>query len=255
MRHDSALRITITARADTSKKGKSRNLKLAAERLDAVRSYLVNKLKIEQARVATATAPLVSGEAASTVADVIRTDLSGRNPAVFGKPETVVLPPATDERTQRADSLTTGAVTSPFLYKGYYTIVRLNAREQARRKTYEEAGPELSSAYQDYESKRLESDWLSQLRQKFPVVENKTVLKNAFAPVQLMTFLPGCSSGRPFSCALSPLCRVLARGCVPALCRPGRRRRTHRRRPRRTGRLACARQGQIHGVHQRVGCQ
>jgi hypothetical protein len=60
--------------------------------------------------------------------------------------------------------------------------VRLNARENARRKTFEEAGPELSSAYQDYESKRLESDWLAQLRQKYPVVEYKPILKNAFAP-------------------------------------------------------------------------
>jgi hypothetical protein len=60
--------------------------------------------------------------------------------------------------------------------------VRLNAREKARRKTYEEAGPELSSAYQDYESKRLESDWLAQLSQKYLIVEFKPILKNAFVP-------------------------------------------------------------------------
>ncbi len=181
MRSDAALRIRITASADTSK-GKARALKLAAARLDAFRSHLVNKLKVDPSRVTTMTQPVPAGNgaAANDESDAVRTELTGRNPIVFGKPETVVLPPATDERTQRADSLAVGSTTPPFLYKGYYTIVRLNAKESARRKTYEEAGPELSSAYQDFESKRLEEDWLAQLRRKYPVVEYKPILKNAF---------------------------------------------------------------------------
>jgi hypothetical protein len=177
MRADAALRIRITAGADTSR-GKARALKLAAARLDAIRSHLVNKLKIDPSRVTTMTQPV--SPAAKNEADVVATELTGRSPLLFGKPETVTLPPATDERTQRADSLAVGSATSVFLYKGYYTIVRLNARESARRKTYEEAGPELSSAYQDFESKRLEEDWLAQLRRKYPVVEYKPILKNAF---------------------------------------------------------------------------
>lgn len=184
MRHNASLRMMITARADTSK-NKARNLKLAADRLESLRAYLVRKLNIEQARVVTATSPFQAGADAPAAgeADAVHADLVGRTPIVGGRPETVVLPPSTDERTQRADTLTVGGTTSPFLYRGYYTIVRLNAREKAREKTYEEAGPELSSAYQDYESKRLESDWLAQLRQKFPVVEYKPILKSAFAPV------------------------------------------------------------------------
>jgi peptidyl-prolyl cis-trans isomerase SurA len=185
VQHDPGVRVTITARPDTST-GKSRTLKLAAARLEALRSYFVNRRKINPARVTAVTSPLGPGNPAESPApresDIIRTDLTGRTPLVFGKPETVMLPPPTDERTQRADSLAIGAATSPFLYKGYYTIVRLNAREKAHRKTYEEAGPELSSAYQDYESKRLEGDWLAQLRQKYPIVEYKPILKNAFAP-------------------------------------------------------------------------
>jgi hypothetical protein len=163
----------------------SRSLKLATARLEAVRSHLINKLKIDPVRITIQSTPLPAGGAGTPApgeADVLRTDLSGRSPFVFGKPETVLLPPATDERTQRADSIAVGAATPPFLFKGYYTIVRLNAREKARRKTYEEAGPELSSAYQDYESKRLESEWLTRLGQKYPIVEYKPILKNAFAP-------------------------------------------------------------------------
>jgi peptidyl-prolyl cis-trans isomerase SurA len=183
MHHDAALRITITARPDTQQ-AKSRALKLAAARCEAVRSHLVKKLHVDPARLTSATSPLPAGAGAanSGEADILRADLTGRTGLVSGRPESAILPPSTDERTQRADSLAVGAVTPPFLYKGYFTIVRLNAREQARRKTYEEAGPELSSAYQDYESKRLEGDWLAQLRQKYPIVENKPVLKNAFAP-------------------------------------------------------------------------
>jgi peptidyl-prolyl cis-trans isomerase SurA len=182
LHNDSALRITITARPDTTG-AKGRNLKLAAARLEAVRQYLVSKLSVDPARVTTVTSPLFPGAAAELrdEADVIRTELTGRTPVVAGMPETMILPPATDERTQHADSLAVGAVSRPFLYKGYFTIVRLNARDAAHRKTYEEAGPELSSAYQDYESKRLEGDWLAQLRRKYPVVEYKPILKNAFA--------------------------------------------------------------------------
>jgi len=189
MRHDAAVRLTITAHADTSK-GKGRSRKLAAARLEAVRSYLVRKLKLDPARVTTVTSPFpadVPGDARNSApkeADIVRTDVNGRIPLVSGKPETALLPPPTDERTQRADSLAIGNVTPPFLFKGYFTIVRLNARESAHRKTYEEAGAELSSAYQDYESKRLESDWLAQLRQKYPIVEYKPVLKDAFAPAR-----------------------------------------------------------------------
>lgn len=187
LRHESGVHVTITARPDTSK-AKSRSLKLAAARLDAIRSHLTDKFKINPARVTVVSSPLpaealgATGHPAPGEADIIRTDLSARTPLIAGKPETVILPPPTDERTQRADSLAVGGATPPFLYKGYYTVVRLNAREKARGKTYEEAGPELSSAYQDYESKRLESDWLAQLRQKYPIVEYKPVLRNAFAP-------------------------------------------------------------------------
>jgi hypothetical protein len=187
LRHDSGLRVTITARPDTSK-DRSRSLKLATARLEAIRLHLINKLKINPVRVTILSSPLPAGSPggagipAPGEADILRTDLSGRTPLVAGKPETVLLPPPTDERTQRADSLAVGTATPPFLYKGYYTIVRLNVREKARRKTYEEAGPELSSAYQDSESKRLEGDWLAQLGQKYPIVEYKPILKNAFAP-------------------------------------------------------------------------
>jgi parvulin-like peptidyl-prolyl isomerase len=98
--------------------------------------------------------------------------------------ETSVLAPGSDERAQRADSLKPGEYSSPFFYKVGYSIVRLDGREKAREKTYDEAGSEVSSTYQDFESKRLETDWLDGLRKQYPVVENKEVLKDAFAPTK-----------------------------------------------------------------------
>ena len=180
--HAASIRGVVT---DTTG-AKEQSLKLAAARLEAVRQYLVRKLSVNPARVTTVTYPLSPGAATELrdETDVIRTELTGRTPLVAVMPETMILPPATDERTQHADSLAVGAVSSPFLYKGYYTIVRLNARDGTHRKTYEEAGPELSSTYQDYESKRLEGEWLTKLRQKYPVVEYKPILKNAFATVR-----------------------------------------------------------------------
>jgi hypothetical protein len=65
-----------------------------------------------------------------------------------------------------------------------YSLVRLDRREPAREKSFEEAGAEVSSAFQDYESKRLETEWLGSIRQEHPVVVHKEVLKNAFAPAK-----------------------------------------------------------------------
>jgi hypothetical protein len=39
----------------------------------------------------------------------------------------------------------------------------------------------VSSAFQEHESKRLEEEWLADLRARYPVVEHKEVLVGAFA--------------------------------------------------------------------------
>jgi short-subunit dehydrogenase involved in D-alanine esterification of teichoic acids len=68
-----------------------------------------------------------------------------------------------------------------FQVQGGFAFVRLDGREAPRLKSFEEATPEVSTAFQDAESKRLERDWMDRLRQKFPVVEHKEVLQNAFS--------------------------------------------------------------------------
>ncbi|HUI10912.1 MAG TPA: peptidylprolyl isomerase [Bacteroidota bacterium] len=184
-REDAAIRITATVRPDTSRQ-KASHMKLAEARLEAVRSYLTRTLNVPPSQVATILSALPPAANPGDVpgpgsTDALQVQLVGRASWFAARPEEAVLPPSTDERTQRADTLTVGGVTPVFLFKGYYTIVRLNGREKARLKTFEEAGPEVASAYQDYESKRLESEWLAQLRRTYPVVEFKPALKEAFA--------------------------------------------------------------------------
>jgi hypothetical protein len=116
--------------------------------------------------------------------DKLRLEIIGKRSWFVGGIENNILAVTTDERTYKADSLAVGAYSQPFNYKGNFTIVRLNKKEPLRRKTYEEAGTEVSSAFQEYESKRLEKVWLDELRAKRPVVEYKEALKHAFAPAK-----------------------------------------------------------------------
>lgn len=116
--------------------------------------------------------------------DKLRLEIIGKRSWFVGGIENKIEPVTTDDRTFKADSLAVGAYSPPFNYRGSFTIVRLNKREPLRRKTYEEAGTEVSSAFQEYESKRLEKVWLDGLRAKRPVVEYKEALKNAFAPAK-----------------------------------------------------------------------
>jgi peptidyl-prolyl cis-trans isomerase SurA len=188
MKRDRNLRLSITARPDTTT-GKAQQLKLAAARLGTVTAYLTKSLKLSPPLISVFTVPLPSGPSSdsavtATYRDALDITLSGREPLLLGPPQTAVLPAATDDRTKRADSLSVGGTSPPFLFGGYYCLVRLNGRENARRKTFEEAGADLSSAYQDHESKRLETEWLGRLRKDFPVVTNAPVLKNAFVPPQ-----------------------------------------------------------------------
>jgi peptidyl-prolyl cis-trans isomerase SurA len=65
-----------------------------------------------------------------------------------------------------------GAISGPFAFEQGHSIVKLSAIEQPRRKTFDEALPELAPVYQDALQKRLQETWLSGVRTRFPVVVN-----------------------------------------------------------------------------------
>ena len=179
------LQIMLVVSPDTSIR-KSKNQKLATQRLDAVRRYLTTQGGVAATVVISENRPqrFAADKIRDTLGITDRVDVQilGRQPLVLSAIERQLLAPAADERARRADSLAVGAASAPFSYKVTYSIVRLDAREPSRQKTFEEASAEVSSHYQDYESKRLEKEWMDGVAQRHPVTLYKESLRQAFAP-------------------------------------------------------------------------
>jgi len=93
-------------------------------------------------------------------------------------------PEDANDLSRKAMKLKVGDVEGPFKFQYGYSIIKATAKDPAREKTFDEAYSEVSSKFQEYESKRLESEWIQSLRNKFGVTENKTVLSNAFATLK-----------------------------------------------------------------------
>lgn len=87
-----------------------------------------------------------------------------------------------DEVTELVWGMNPGDISEPLAVgDGMSVIVKLVAKEAPTQKSFEEAGAELSNAYQDFESKRLENLWLERVRAKHPVVQHKDRLRDAFS--------------------------------------------------------------------------
>jgi peptidyl-prolyl cis-trans isomerase SurA len=184
--NDAALTVRLTGSPDTLK-DKTRNMNLASQRIQAIKTALIKNHDIAENRIVLTVTPLARDTTATQKERLaqsrrVTAAILGRHANVIGKPEQSLLAPAADERAKRADSLTVGGFSDPFFYKVGYCLLRLDAREPSRQKTFEEAGGEVSTSFQDFEAKRLEKEWIDGLRQRYPVVEQKEVLRNAFAP-------------------------------------------------------------------------
>jgi len=85
------------------------------------------------------------------------------------------------ELSTKAYSLSkVGDYSTPIEIKNNWSIVRLNKKIESRTKTYEEALPELSSAYQESESKRLEEKYNDSLKDFYKPNYFYDELTNAF---------------------------------------------------------------------------
>jgi len=93
------------------------------------------------------------------------------------------LPADQDTMTKLAWAMKKGTYSKPFLVTGKgVTIISVNDKDSTRLKTYDEAGSEISNAYQDSESKRLEGIWLENVKQRMPVKMNRDIARKEFAP-------------------------------------------------------------------------
>ena len=90
-------------------------------------------------------------------------------------------PIETDQFTKMADTMSVGQITEPFESEyGGFSIIKVLAKDDPREKIFEEAGAEISNAFQEYESKRLEKEWIERLKQKYPVTKFREQLQKAF---------------------------------------------------------------------------
>ncbi len=86
-----------------------------------------------------------------------------------------LFPDSTNALAIDAFRMKAGEVSAPIFYDGEYSIIRVNKFVPPEPKTFEEARGEVSADYQQYESNRLQSEWLKNLRQEFGVkIHQKT---------------------------------------------------------------------------------
>jgi peptidyl-prolyl cis-trans isomerase SurA len=184
LQKESATRLMIAVYADTSV-SKSKNETLAKKRLNVVKELLSKRYGVETSRIIAETrnANFAAAKKKDTAGVLQRLDIQvlGLQPLVIAALESGLAAPAADERARSVDSVAVGGYSTPFIRKGIHSIVRKDGVEPARQKAFEECGAELSSAFQEFESKRLEAEWLNSIKQYAPVVEHKELLKNAFA--------------------------------------------------------------------------
>lgn len=73
-----------------------------------------------------------------------------------------------------------GDFSAPFQVTGGYSIVKLIKKDPAREKSFEEARAEVSGAFQEEESKRLEKTYIESLEKDFKPVKFYEKLESAF---------------------------------------------------------------------------
>jgi len=74
-----------------------------------------------------------------------------------------------------------GDYTKPFATTGGFSIIKLNAKEPSRLKTFEEAKAEVSGSYQETESKRLDQAYIESLKKRYEPEYHYEELEKAFS--------------------------------------------------------------------------
>lgn len=81
----------------------------------------------------------------------------------------------------QAMAMSVDSVTVPFRNGAGFSILKVLGKEGPRTKTFEEAGPELVSAYQEQASKQREQEWVASLRSRYGLTVDIDALKSAFS--------------------------------------------------------------------------
>lgn len=92
-----------------------------------------------------------------------------------------------NELTARASKMAIDSVSPIFRHENGWAIIKVIARDNARVKTFEEAGPELVSGYQEQAAKTRELEWVESLKAKYPVTVNRDAVGKAFKVKRIET--------------------------------------------------------------------
>jgi len=125
----------------------------------------------------------ISFDSASVRFDARGTGLANRG--VLG-----LQPTATNDMTSRGWNAQTNDTTQYFPFEGGFSFIKVLQKDAAREKTFEEAASEVSSAYQEFETKRLGDEWYEILKKKYPVILNKEALAKAYPAETVPTPTP-----------------------------------------------------------------
>jgi peptidyl-prolyl cis-trans isomerase SurA len=91
-----------------------------------------------------------------------------------------LLPEGENLLTQKGMAMSIGEISAPFKFENGVSIIKIKAKDKSRQKEFNECGPELSSKFQEYETKRIENEWLDTLRSKFKVSVFENRINDAF---------------------------------------------------------------------------
>lgn len=85
-----------------------------------------------------------------------------------------------DDLSERGFAQETGEVSEPFKFGNNFAIVKTLERDPARLKTFDEARAQVTGEYQDLTAKKIEQEWLENLRQRYHVSMFPENLEKAF---------------------------------------------------------------------------
>lgn len=85
-----------------------------------------------------------------------------------------------NELSKKAMTMEAGWVEGPMKFQYGYSVIKVDEKQKAREKTFEEAQSEVSSKFQEIESKRLEREWIESLMKKYGVEVKEVLLTSAF---------------------------------------------------------------------------
>jgi len=85
-----------------------------------------------------------------------------------------------NELSRKAAHMKTDSISDFLQFQNGWSIIKMLGKDSSRVKTFEEAEPELASAFQELASKAREDEWLDSLKQKYGVTLNTAALSEAF---------------------------------------------------------------------------